>query len=435
MLWLAYNVLFAVGYALMLPRFVWRMARRGGYGKGFLQRFGFYGRDVEARLARGGRIWIHAVSVGEIQVALAFTEELRRRRPDLAFVLTTTTSTAHAVAARRLHADDVLLYVPADFPVLVRRALRKLRPAALLLTESELWPNLIRLAAGQGVPVALINGRISPPSARGYRALRVFFGRAVRCVRLFLVQTDSERDCLLDLGASPDRVRVLGSAKFDLSDVRPDGGEACRALLARLWPDPSRLLLAGGSTWPGEERALLSAYAGLRREFPGLRLVLVPRHAERRAEVEGAIRRAGFSFARKTDLDAGRTCAERPDVLLVDTTGDLARVYECADAVFVGKTLTRHGGQNPIEPALLGRAIVVGPNLENFQAAAEAFRKAGALVEVRDVAGLEAALRALLADPARRRDLGARARAVADAGKGVIARSVDLLLPLLDRPV
>jgi 3-deoxy-D-manno-octulosonic-acid transferase len=207
---------------------------------------------------------------------------------------------------------------------------------------------------------------------------------------------------------------------------------AARATLDALWTHPDRRIVVGGSTWPGEERALLAAVGRLGKSFGGLRLVLAPRHAERSAEVAEEIRRAGFTLARRSELAAGRSAAPAPDVLLVDTTGELAGFYACADAAFVGKSLTAHGGQNFIEPAVFGTPFVVGPNLENFPVVADMFRAADAMIVVRSQAELEEALRGLLADEDRRRAFGARARGVVDAGRGVVSRSVDLILPVLD---
>ncbi|MBM4142478.1 MAG: glycosyltransferase [Lentisphaerae bacterium] len=432
MRWFVYNLLFAAGFLLMLPRFAFRMWRRGGYRRNFLDRLGLYGPEVRARLAGRPRIWVHAVSVGEVNVAARFMQAWRERCPAAAFVVTTTTSTGHAVAAGKLTREDVLLYFPVDFPPVCARVLDAVRPPALLLTECELWPNLVRAASARGIPVILINGRVSAASARGYRTLRAFFGPVLRMMSLLLVQGDADRAALAAAGAPRDRLRVMGSAK--LAAAPPDRArvEAARALLERLWPGTGRLVLLGGSTWPGEEKALLSAVRALRPDFPGLRLVLVPRHAERRPAVEKAIAESGWKWLRKTALDAdGAGAGGDPDVLLVDTTGELGAFYACADVVFVGKSLTARGGQNFVEPAALGKPVIVGPDTGNFPVEARLFEEHAALVRVADERELGRAARLLLADAGRRADLGRRAREVVAAGEGAVGRSVDLILDTL----
>lgn len=222
MFWFLYNLLFATGYTLLMPKFLWRMRRRGGYRRGFGQRFGFYAsspppRDADAT---GGRVWVHAVSVGEVHVALRFMGACRAVRPDLVFCLTTTTSTGHAIAESHLDPRDELLYFPLDFPGCVRRALDRIRPTAIALTECELWPNLLRLATARGIPVALINGRISDASFRGYRTVRPVCARVLPLAAGFFVQDEADAERLRALGATAGSVRVMGSVKYDLLDRR-----------------------------------------------------------------------------------------------------------------------------------------------------------------------------------------------------------------------
>ena len=427
MIWLAYNALFALVYFLLLPKFLLRMRRRGGYGKGFLQRFAVYGPEVRARLAGDrDRIWVHAVSVGEVYVGLRFIEELRAARPKAAFVLTTTTSTGRRVAEAGLAEDDVLLYFPSDCPGIVRRAFRRLRPRAILLVENELWPNLLREADRRKVPVFLVNGRISASSYRGYRKVRWMTRRALPLVRRFLVQSEEDAARLLDLGAPAERVQAVGSAKYDVVRDDPAAAAQAQAILRAAGLGEGDLLLVGGSTWPGEEAALLRVYRALKPRYPALRLVLVPRHVERRPEIEADIARQGLAHTRRSALDE-RKAAGPVDILLVDTTGELRGLYTAATVIFVGKSLTQTGGQNIIEPALPGKPIVVGPHLENFPGVAEDFRQAGALIQVDDERGLREAVRDLLDNADKRAAYGDRARQLVERKRGAVAASVALL--------
>lgn len=433
-MWIVYNILFGIGYVLMLPRFLFRMWRRGGYRKGFMQRFGVYGGAVRSALESRRRVWIHAVSVGETYVALRFMEAWRRDDPGVAFVLTVNTSTGHRVAAKGLTAADVLLYAVADFPPIVHRVLDRIRPTALVLTESEIWPNLIRMASGRGIPVALINGRLSASSTRGYRALRVFFRPIFQAFDLMVMQSTSERDRALAVGARSDRVRVAGSAKYDIARTDVSGRESARRVLSAAGFDAADPLILGGSTWRGEERMLMEALNRLRIRHRRLRLILVPRHAERRAEVESEIARMELKHVRRSTIATGAAPPpERVDVLLVDTTGELADFYTCATAVFVGKSLTEHGGQNLIEPAALGQAVVVGPNMENFADVTAELLAARAIIQVRDAAELEQALDSLLSNRDLREGYGTRAAEAVKSRRGAVGRSVEWLLPLLMR--
>ncbi len=430
MIWVFYNCLFPIVFLLMLPRFLLRMRRRGGYRRGFLQRFGIYYAALAAQLQSRRRTWIHAVSVGEVFVALRFMEEARARRPGTAFVLTTNTSTGHAIAGKQIGPDDVLLYFPVDLPPIMRRVLLRLNPLALILVEAEWWPNLVRQARQRGIPVMLLNGRLSDRSYRRYRKVRFLTRRLLPMLDLLCVQGEEERRRFADLGADPARIRVMGSAKYDVAAAVNDIIPAT-AILKRTGFAVDTQLLVGGSTWPGEEAALLEIYRRLRTSHPSARLALVPRHMERAAAVATEIEKHGFSFrrwSRTADSAAGE-----PDVLLVDTTGDLKHFYAAASVIFVGKSLASHGGQNVIEPAVFGKPIIVGPHMENFRSVMADFLAAGALIQVPDQAGLERAVRDLWQDDDRRNKLGERARQVVRAKAGAIRASAELFLTIMDR--
>jgi 3-deoxy-D-manno-octulosonic-acid transferase len=434
MFWFAYNVLFAIAFVLLLPRYLARMWRRGGYRRGFLQRLGIYDATLRARLAEKRRVWIHAVSVGEMFVALQFAAEWRRRNPAMAFVLTTTTSTGHRIAESRLAPCDVLVYFPADFPFVVRRVLRMLRPLCLVLTEGDLWPNLVRLAQRNGVPIAVVNGRMSGSSFRGYRLLGPVFRRVLSGITLYLAQSDADRDRVIRLGGDESRVVVAGSAKYDAEDADRQVSRAAQGLLESCGFTVPVFILVGGSTWPGEEAALLRLCRRLRDRGKKVGLVLAPRHVERSQDVESEVRKAGFRCVRRSQFGAA---GERPSasaagdkdfpVFLVDTTGELRDFYACADAIFVGKSLTRHGGQNIIEAAALGKPVVVGPHTENFAGVVEDLLGDKAMAQVSHEEELESCIEALIEDESRRQDLGRRAREAVVSRRGVVVRSLDLM--------
>ena len=427
MLWILYNILFPAVFLFMLPKFVSRMLRRGGYGRHFEQRVGHFGTRTKARLREAPRVWVHAVSVGEIYVALRFLKAWRAACPDTRFALSTTTSTGHAIARRELDPRDVLFYFPVDLPLVVGKVLRIVNPVRLILVEGEFWPNLIRLADRRGIPVSLINGRMSEKSFRGYRLLRSLTADVLRRVDPVCVQGTLDAERMMALGARPESVRIMGTVKFDVAERDPAGEAAAAEILQRIGVPDDAVILLGGSTWPGEEEVLCRLYRRLKPIHPQLFLILVPRHAERADEVVRCLEQQQLAFLRRSRLT--EPCAPA-DVLLIDTTGELRNFYSQADIIFVGKSLTEHGGQNPIEPALYGKAVITGPNMENFPAVMECFNARDALLRAADAAELGAAVERLLADPALRAGYGERAATVVSENRGVIEKTVEALWPI-----
>ncbi|MDO9541120.1 MAG: glycosyltransferase N-terminal domain-containing protein, partial [Kiritimatiellia bacterium] len=396
------------------------------------QRLGIYDKSAEKKLASmPERFLIHAVSVGEIQVAFRFMAEMRAKRPGSAFVLTTTTSTAHALAEKMINKDDVLLYFPVDFPFIVRRVLRQIKPIGLILVESELWPNLVRLSSARNIPIMLLNGRISNRSFRRYRLVRSLVRRILAYFSLCCMQSEQDAERLIELGADPLLVKITGSAKYDIagSSFKVDEkDENFIKTLQSLGFSAPNLLLVAGSTWPGEELALLKIIIRLRGLFPRLKLVLVPRHAERRKQVRAEITQSGLDFRLWSQCRESGAVGNEPSVLLVDTTGELRAFYSVADVVFIGKSLTAKGGQNPIEAAVCSKPIIVGPHMENFSAVIGDFIESKAVIQAADENALEKAVAGLLADKAERESMGGKACRVVLAKSGAVSKSADLFL-------
>lgn len=431
MRWLLYNTLFALALLAMLPNLIWRMRRRGGYGANFRQRFGRYTAEQLKRFGDGGAIWIHAVSVGEVYVAGQLMRALRERQPAIRFVLSTTSSTGWGEAGKVVGSADSLIYNPLDFPLFVKRALAAIRPAAFILVETELWPNTICACARRNIPLLLVNGRMSDRTANSYRRLRFWFGPALRHFQHLLLQSQLDATRYLAAGADRATITVSGSFKFDVAQRNP-GLEARLGSLLQQLDLAKAELLVGASTWPGEEELLLAIYSELRPCHPRLRLILVPRHFERRADVMARIAAAGLQSISKRELDEGKI-APHPltadEVLLLDTTGELAGLYPHATIVFVGRSLsTSAGGQNMIEPCLAGVATLVGPNTQNFRPVISDLLAAEALLQVPDGAALKAEIQRLLSDPTARLQLGQRASQAVIARRGVVAHSADLIL-------
>ena len=444
MKWLLYNALFAVAYAVMVPSFLLRMKRRGGYRARFSDRFGRYPPEILAALSReprttnheprtpnheprttnhASRIWIHAVSVGEVQVAGQLMRAMRERNPDVRFVFSTTSSTGWKTAEREVTPADVLIYNPLDFGGCVKRALNAVNPRAVILTETEIWPNFIRALKKRGVPIYLVNARISDRSAPRYKALRWFFGEVFRCFTKIYAQSDLDAKRLTDAGADPASVQVTGSFKFDVAHRNEAKERELRA-----WIGEGDILL-GGSTWPGEDEALLRIYAELARTRPDVKLVIAPRHFEKADAVEANVRKAGFGCVRRSRGDA--SAASPNEVWLCDTTGEMMGLFGIATVAFVGKSLCEHGSQNMIEPCLCGVSTLVGPYTENFRPVMSDLLAADAILQVPDEETLKREILRLFGDPGARAALGVRAKAAVERRRGVVDRCADELLARL----
>ena len=436
MKWLLYNALFAVAYTVMVPSFLLRMKRRGGYRARFADRFGRYPPEIltalshepqtanhEPRTANHeSRIWIHAVSVGEVQVAGQLMRAMRERNPAVRFVFSTTSSTGWKTAEREVTPADVLIYNPLDFGGCVKRALNAVNPRAVILTETEIWPNFIRALKKRGVLVYLVNARISDRSAPRYKALRWFFGEVFRCFAKIYAQSDLDAKRLTDAGADPATVQVTGSFKFDVAHRNEAKERELRA-----WIGEGEILL-GGSTWPGEDVMMLETYRKVLERHPGVKLVIAPRHFEKADAVEANIRAAGFGCVRRSR--SGESAASPNDVYLCDTTGEMMGLFGISTVAFVGKSLCEHGSQNMIEPCLCVVATVVGPYTENFRPVMSDLRSADAIAEVRDAAELTGKVAELLADDG---GLGARAAAAVARRRGVVAACVGSMMKTLEK--
>jgi 3-deoxy-D-manno-octulosonic-acid transferase len=427
--------LFVLFFWLSAPWYFWKLWRRGSWRAGFGQRFARYRADVLAVAGRRPLIWLHAVSVGEVGVCLQLLRALEPSLPKFQFVVSTTTSTGMGELRRRLPPHIKAIYYPADFPGVVRRALDTFRPSAIILVEAELWPNLLWQAQDRDIPLFLVNARLSERSFKGYGRFAWVFRPIFSKFRAVGCQQPSDAERLAALGFQAGAVRTVGNMKFDAAqpDARP--GLDVPGLLRRIGVNTNAKLLVAGSTHAGEEAVLAEMWPRLRRRFPELFLILVPRHFERAKEAAQELAARGIPFVCRGDVTAEKPFVPgRLECLLVNSTGELKFFYEQAALVFVGKSLTARGGQNPIEPAALGKAMVFGPNMQNFKAVAAAFLAEQAAVQVPDAAGLEQALGDLLADDRRRSEMGARALQVVRQNLGATARTVQLITERLGWP-
>ena len=424
-----YNLLWPIGLLFFLPDYFRKMVRRGGYREKFGQRLGIYDRQLCARLAKQRSTWLHAVSVGEVNVALKLANALRALEPDLHCALTTTTTTGFALARKNAPHWIEVMYTPLDYWPIMRRGFSVIRPARIVLVEAEVWPNLVAFAHARRVPVALVNARLSPRSERRYRQFRFFVAPTFRLLDLVCVPEKEDADRWAPLGVSRDRIRLTGSIKYDPAffDNAQTSGDAVTASLGDTWSTPGSKypVLFGGSTHRGEEEILAKVFLRLRQQFPSLRLFIAPRHVERLREIRAQLDALWLRVALASE--ALTSHAPDADCVLLDTTGELQRWYSIATVVFMGKSLTVHGGQNPVEPILAGKPVVFGPHMENFATLAKALVSKKGAIQVNDVSSLERALAELLRDSEAQQRLVQIAHEVLSEHRGATARAATLI--------
>jgi 3-deoxy-D-manno-octulosonic-acid transferase len=427
-----YNIAFTVFFCLSAPFYFLKMLRRGQWRDGFAQRFGRYNSKVKQAMTNRHVLWIHAVSVGEVNVATQLISQVERRLPNMKIVVSTTTSTGMGELRRKLPSHIQKIYYPIDRWVYVCRAIAAIHPEAIVLVEAEIWPNFLWRARELNIPVFLINARLSRRSYFGYRRFRFLFRPLFASLAGAGCQNEPDAERLRDLGCPPEAVRVVGNLKYDAAKLEERRLVDVPALVRQLAiPDGARLLV-GGSTHAGEEAIMAEIFLRLRQRFPDLYLILAPRHFERGKEVGRALNAAGVKFAYRSEMSINsRYKPGDVDCLLVNTTGELKYFYEHAAVIFVGKSLTAEGGQNPIEPGALAKPMVFGPNMQNFESIASAFLNAGGALQVRDASELEQAIASLLEDPERAAELGRNALLVVRQNLGAIERTVDMVVSQL----
>jgi 3-deoxy-D-manno-octulosonic-acid transferase len=427
MIRLFYNLLYPLGLLLFLPGQITKLLRRGNYRYKLGQRFGLYDQELRARLASHRCTWIHAVSVGEVAIALKLSARLKELDPEFFCVLTTTTTTGFAIASHEADERTEVLYSPLDFWPIMRRAYAAIRPIRIVLIEAEVWPNLAGEARARGLPVALVNARLSQRSEQRFRRFRFLIAPTFRCLDLVCVQEPRDIQRWIALGVPSAKIHHVGSVKYDPAETRVNPALPLQ-VLHTFGIDPGRPILLGGSTHSGEEEILGEIFPRLRVAFPTLILIIAPRHVERVREVRSLLERRGLKVSLRSEAECARQSS--PDCVLLDTTGELQNWYAVATIVFVGKSLTAHGGQNPVEPILVGKPVLFGPHMENFAALAHALVAHDAAVQIVDAETLQQQVRRLLHDRAAASRLVANAQTVLAAHAGATARTAALVMGL-----
>jgi 3-deoxy-D-manno-octulosonic-acid transferase len=428
-----YNLALPPVLLASLPAQLLKLRRRGGTTRDLAERLGHFTPATSNRLAALDKPWwIHAVSVGEVLVASKFIAAVRALRPNAPLVLSTTTTTGHAVAVREVPADVPVIYNPVDLPGAVRRAFDAVRPGRLILVEAEVWPNLLHIAHEWGLEVALVNARLSPRSERRYLRAHGLVAPLLGQLDVVLVPEPEDVARWSAIGARPETIGVTGSLKHDYEGLPEDPRTAAfAAMMQSLWPGPPPPVLMAASTHPGEESLLGRVFLDLRAELPALRLLVAPRHVERSEAVAGELAALGLSVVRRSRIgsDAGRaTSNPGADVLLIDTTGELRAWQPLAGAVVIGKSFLSVGGQNPVEALMAGRPVVTGPHMENFGPLMRTLLDHHAVIQVADADALRQVLRGLLTSPDQAARLAAAARTALAPHQGAARRTAEWLL-------
>jgi len=429
-----YNVLLGLGFAVLLPKFLIDAWRHGKYVTGLRQRLGFIKRlDHNA----GPILWLHCVSVGETQAALPLLRAIRKDFPHYRIVASTTTVTGQELA-KEIFKDlaDQIFFFPIDWSWTVKRTLRGIQPAAVVLMETELWPAFLRECHRQHIPAVIVNGRISEKSFARYRLVRSFVARVVNCLELAIMQTEADADRLRALGLEASRVLVSGNLKFDAGTTGEQDSLAAQ-LASRFGLAKTDTILAA-STHDPEERIIVEVFRSLLKQHSDLRLIIAPRHPERFAEIASLLNATGIPWTSRTAMPTADD--ESCRIILLDTIGELRRVLPLSRIVFVGGSIAAVGGHNVLEPAAEACAIVTGPHTANFQEIVTTFLEARALIQLADLPESEignqltAEVTELLSNREQRTAMGERARQLVEENRGATARTVKALASTLRQP-
>jgi 3-deoxy-D-manno-octulosonic-acid transferase len=431
-----YSLLLSIGFLVLLPRFLLDAFRHGKYVAGFGERLGSL-----SPIAKGGRtlIWIHCVSVGETQAARPLVKLIKKRFPEHLIAISTITVTGHNLAREVFKHDAVkVFYFPFDWRWVARRTLKAIAPDIVMVMETELWPNFLRECKNRKISVALVNGRLSHQSFRRYRLIRSFIRRVLSSLNLAIMQTEADAERLRALGMEADKTIVSGNLKFDAGTMPATDSLTLEFRERFELTDKSPLILAASTHDPEEVLILNSLRQVISRSELKPRLMIAPRHPERFAEIADLLKASGLRWARRT---APPNASDgQAEVILLDSIGELHSVYSLASIVFVGGSIAKTGGHNILEPAAAGVPVIIGPHTYNFHSIVETFLKAGVICQLQPISDSAAivelanAITELLADPARRRELGKLGQSLVNENRGATERTLQSLNSLLSTP-
>jgi len=428
MIYWIYNILITLFLTMGLLLFPLAFLFGRRVWEGALERMAVYPQGLRESLSGFRPIWVHAVSVGEVRSAACLTRRIKAKYPDRKILLSTVTRAGKRMARQIDAGLDGVVYFPIDHPWIVRRALRLFDPSLLIFLETEIWPNILRLAYGQGIPALMLSGRVSPRAFRRYRVFGWFFSTVLKKFTSIGMQNRDNAERIIHMGADPEKVSITGNLKQAPGDGAFDGGKKGDRDLV-LDSTKARRVLVAGSTHRGEEEVLLDVFQFLKSRIPNLMLILAPRHPHRFAEVERLLQRKSVSYEKRSQMNGQLSTS--PDVIFLDTMGDLPAIYRLADVSFVGGSLVDAGGHNPMEPGRWGKPVLFGPHMTNFSDITTEMKTKGGGIEVQDREELIREITTLLSDPQKALRVGERAREVTGGDHGVVDRSMSLISPFL----
>ena len=420
-----YNLFFILFSIFYLPY----LFVKGKYHKDFIQKFGILPDNITA--FEHQPVWIHAVSVGEAVLGARLSGSIKERFPDIPVVISTTTRTGNDMARKLAGGSgiDAVFYYPVDLSSIVSRVVRIVKPRLYIMMETELWPNILGELSSKGIPVILANGRISDRSFTNYKKIKVITGRILKCIDHFCMQTNADAEKIKELGAPADRISVTGNIKFDIASAGP--GKMNKTDIG--FNETDRVLVAGSTHFP-EEKYMIDLYKELKHKQAGLKLVLAPRHIERADSIKQDIKKLDLKYRCFSDIIGGNPYhGSGYDILIVDTIGHLKDIYNIATVVFIGGSIAKKGGQNPIEAARWGKAVVFGPHMFNFREVAGIFVENGSATCVKNVDSLKEVIDDLLANDEKREQMAASAREVILNNSGAVDKTVAVVEQYLNK--
>ena len=426
---LLYNLAAILAVVLIIPVFLVRAMRERGFVERVRQSLGFFPEHALDKVAKKNCIWVHAASVGEIVAASPLIREFRKEFPKSPILVSVVTTSGYEMANRIIKDADSIIYFPLDLPWRAGSILRRIHPRVFMPVETELWPNFLKNAKKLKIPVMMVNGRISDKSVNRYKHLHSVLDDMISTVRKFAMQSPIDAEYIMRLGAPPELVTVTGNTKFDQTYTDVSLAEK-KKLISEMGLVKNGGIFLAGSTHRGEETPVLEAFAALRKKFPEAKLIIAPRELLRTTEIVALCRHKGFSVARRTEL------LEEPradhDIVILDTIGELGRVYSIGDVIYVGGSLISHGGHNILEPAAHGKAIIVGHNMFNFKDTHVLFTKRNACITVHDEAELCGAVTRLFEDEGERRRMERETLAIVSENKGASRKTAKILREFLE---
>ena len=424
-MYLLYSIIYILALLFLLP-FEYIKRPKGLRSRWLRERFGFYKFPHPSFSKEEQReiLWIHAVSVGEAIAAVSLIKKIKEKHPDAEVIVSTVTDTGQKVAKERIGDAARIVYVPFDLPFAANNALKNIKPSLFIIMETELWPNIIRILSKRGIPVLLMNGRISERSFGGYKKLSFFIKNVLKNVSIFCMQNELYAERITELGAEPDKIKAIGNFKFD-TKPSPHIPEWTRIInITEQRTKSKEFVIIAGSTHRTEEDLIIDAYIELKSDFHQLNLIIAPRHPERFREVEELIKKRGIEYKKRSDI-TGNGPQLTGTIILLDVIGELASVYGACDVAIIGGSFIKHGGQNPLEPAYWGKAIVCGPHMENFPFINDFYRHEGAIRV--DAENLHQKLKELLNSPEKMLSMGKIAKELYDKNSGSTDRAMAII--------